>query len=147
MAEQITEGVIVAIRAAGRFLMVRRSKHVPLPGTWCFPGGAVRPGETQPAALVREVLEEVGLRVEPIEKLWEWTRPDGLLRLHWWSAKIGTGADAQQPKANPSEVAETRWCSPDEIRALPNLLQNNLDFLDHLDRLARTTAGRREEST
>jgi 8-oxo-dGTP pyrophosphatase MutT (NUDIX family) len=34
-------------------------------GSWSLPAGAVEPGESPSAAVVREVLEETGLRVQP----------------------------------------------------------------------------------
>ncbi|MFB6143214.1 MAG: NUDIX hydrolase [Halorientalis sp.] len=42
---------------AGRVLLVRED------GRWLAPGGAVEPGETHAAALVREVREETGVEV------------------------------------------------------------------------------------
>jgi len=48
--------------AAGRLLLVKRA-NPPAAGTWSLPGGRVEPGEDDPAAIVREVAEETGLRV------------------------------------------------------------------------------------
>lgn len=133
------EGVIAVIRHHHRYLVIRRSSSVPLPGAWCFPGGAIQAGESQPQALAREVFEEVRLVVEPIEKIWEWTQPDGRLRLHFWSAGLPVG-DRQANAAlqvNCAEVAEARWLSSDDIRALPGTIRNLLEFLDHWEQPAR----------
>src|SRR3954454_8406121 len=46
----------------GRLLLIRRG-HAPHEGLWSLPGGRVEPGESAEAAVVREVLEETGLRV------------------------------------------------------------------------------------
>jgi 8-oxo-dGTP diphosphatase len=58
-------GVIVA---DGRALLVQRGKE-PLRGRWTVPGGTVELGETLETALVREMAEETGLAVEPVEVL------------------------------------------------------------------------------
>jgi mutator protein MutT len=52
----------------GRVLLARRGKE-PLYGRWVVPGGTVELGETLEEALVREMREETGLRVEPVEIL------------------------------------------------------------------------------
>ena len=52
----------------GRVLLIRRGKE-PLRGRWVVPGGTVELGETLEQALVREMEEETGLRVEPGEVL------------------------------------------------------------------------------
>ncbi|HSF03959.1 MAG TPA: NUDIX domain-containing protein, partial [Solirubrobacterales bacterium] len=50
----------------GRVLLIRRGKE-PLYGRWVVPGGTVELGEPLETALVREMLEETGLEVEPVE--------------------------------------------------------------------------------
>lgn len=52
----------------GHALLIRRGKP-PLYGRWVVPGGTVELGETLEQALVREMAEETGLVVEPLEIL------------------------------------------------------------------------------
>lgn len=59
-------GVGAVLIHEGRVLLIRRGKE-PLRGRWVVPGGTVELGETLEQALVREVLEETGLRVKPRE--------------------------------------------------------------------------------
>jgi len=47
-------------------LLVERGRH-PLKGYWSIPGGLVETGESLDEAVRREVLEETGLRVKPVE--------------------------------------------------------------------------------
>jgi 8-oxo-dGTP pyrophosphatase MutT (NUDIX family) len=124
-SEQPREGIVVVVVRDGRLLMVRRALGVPAGGSWCFVGGAIEPGESQPDAVVREFHEEVAGRVRPIRKVWEYTRPDGKLRLHWWLAEL----DADELRPDPAEVSEVRWCTPADMEGLPQVLASNLAFL------------------
>jgi 8-oxo-dGTP diphosphatase len=47
----------------GRVLLARRPQGKPLAGLWEFPGGKVEPGETPEAALIRELEEELAVRI------------------------------------------------------------------------------------
>src|SRR5260221_11773045 len=47
-----------------RYLITQRRPNAVLPLLWEFPGGRVDEGETDQAALEREVLERLGARVE-----------------------------------------------------------------------------------
>jgi 8-oxo-dGTP diphosphatase len=66
LAPLVGVGAVVVDR--GRILLVRRGRE-PLKGSWSLPGGLIEVGESLHAALIREVEEETGLRVEPIELL------------------------------------------------------------------------------
>ncbi|MGO9494591.1 MAG: NUDIX hydrolase [Terracidiphilus sp.] len=59
-------GVGAVIVSEGRVLLVQRGRE-PLRGHWSLPGGLVEVGESLQAAVIREVEEETGLTVEPIE--------------------------------------------------------------------------------
>ncbi len=53
----------VVIDGQGRLLMIKRG-HEPGAGLWSIPGGRIEPGETDAAALAREMLEETSLSVQ-----------------------------------------------------------------------------------
>ena len=55
----------VVLRDDGAVLLVQRGRP-PAVGTWTFPGGKLEEGETLEQAVVREVFEETGLRVETV---------------------------------------------------------------------------------
>jgi 8-oxo-dGTP diphosphatase len=50
--------------ADGRVLIAQRPQGKTLAGLWEFPGGKVDPGERPEAALVRELAEELAIKVE-----------------------------------------------------------------------------------
>ena len=53
------------IDADGRVLLAKRPQGRPMAGLWEFPGGKVEPGETPEVALIRELEEELAIRVAP----------------------------------------------------------------------------------
>jgi len=59
-------GVGAVVVDGGRVLLVQRGRE-PLKGKWSLPGGMLEIGESLHEGVVREVLEETGLGVEPIE--------------------------------------------------------------------------------
>lgn len=91
--------------ARGRVLAARRER----PAGWELPGGKVEPGETEPAALVRELREELDVTVEIGDRVGPDVPigPDLLLRA--WTAVLTAG----EPTA--LEHAELRWLAEDEL--------------------------------
>ena len=54
---------------SGCVLLSQRTAHQTYPNQWEFPGGKVEPGESPQDALVREMREELGVRVE-VGRIW-----------------------------------------------------------------------------
>jgi len=121
-------GAVAVIVHQGRWLVIRRSGQVVAPGAYCFPGGGIEPGESEPAALIRELREELGVAIRPIRRLWESTTPWGVT-LGWWQSEL----DANAPiRPNPAEVESYAWCTLEELVNLPELLPTNRRFLEAL---------------
>jgi 8-oxo-dGTP diphosphatase len=55
---------VALIDADGRVLLAERPAGKAMAGLWEFPGGKVQPGETPEAALIREIVEELGINVQ-----------------------------------------------------------------------------------
>jgi 8-oxo-dGTP diphosphatase len=56
--------VAAVIAREGRYLITQRRATAVLPLLWEFPGGRVEPGETDAAALEREVMHRLGVSVK-----------------------------------------------------------------------------------
>ncbi len=61
----LVPGVAAVIRNESEQLLLQEKDG----GIWSLPAGAIEPGESPDAAIRREVLEETGLAVEPVETL------------------------------------------------------------------------------
>jgi 8-oxo-dGTP pyrophosphatase MutT (NUDIX family) len=125
ISQPIRRGVVAVVSQTGRLLVIRRSAQVVAPRAICFPGGAIEAGESETAALIREVQEELGAEILPLRRLWQSVTPWNV-DLAWWSARL----DAATPLTlNAAEVESVHWLAPEEILALPDLLASNCEFL------------------
>jgi ADP-ribose pyrophosphatase YjhB (NUDIX family) len=100
----------------GRLLLIKRG-HEPEEGRWSLPGGRVRPGESDPQALVREVHEETGLQVEPGRLIGEVERPapgGAIFDIHDYAATVSGGL-----LAAGDDAADARWIVPGDVGRLP----------------------------
>jgi (d)CTP diphosphatase len=119
-------GIIGIMQQGERLLVIQRAHTVKAPLSWCFPGGHIEDGETEPEALIREMQEELGIDVEPGKYLMTQTKHHGRLVLHCWSAKIVKG----EVTANPREIADYAWMTPAEIREKPGVIEGMTDMMD-----------------
>ncbi len=55
--------VAAIIQRGDEYLVGRRAPHKSSAGEWEFPGGKPEAGESEPAALEREILEELGVEI------------------------------------------------------------------------------------
>jgi 8-oxo-dGTP diphosphatase len=103
-----------AIVQNGRVLACARADPPEVAGRWEFPGGKVEPGETEPEALVRECVEELGVRVEVGMRVGtDVPLAHGRAILKVFLARLFDG-DAPQRL----EHAELRWLRPDELHSV-----------------------------
>jgi 8-oxo-dGTP pyrophosphatase MutT (NUDIX family) len=119
---------VAAVISDGRFLVIRRSQLVIAPGAYCFPGGAIEPGETEEAALKREVLEELSVSARPVRRLWQ-SVTDRCVHLAWWHAELVPPAPL---RPNSCEVASVHWMTPREMLQREDLLESNRRFIHFL---------------
>lgn len=106
-------GVNIIIRnEEGHYLLVR---HNYKDKKWSLPGGGIRRGETSKRAIIREVLEETGLRIVD--------RPlyfaDVQLEFAWKNKVILFVAIEWDGVINPmnkDEISEVRFFKPEEIK-------------------------------
>jgi ADP-ribose pyrophosphatase YjhB (NUDIX family) len=110
-------GVGALIFQRNRILLVERGKE-PLKGYWSLPGGVLETGELLHDGIRREVLEETGLEVEPIEMatIFERIIPDdaGKPEYHYvlvdYICRVVKGV--AQPSSDASAVA---WVSEKDL--------------------------------
>lgn len=91
-------------------LIARRPDDKHQGGLWEFPGGKVEAGETVPAALVRELDEEVALSVRPeqmaplLQIPFQYPDKSVLLDVYWVEADMNSAL-----LAHGAEGQEVRW--------------------------------------
>jgi ADP-ribose pyrophosphatase YjhB (NUDIX family) len=110
---------------AGRLLLVLRA-HPPGKDLWSVPGGRIEPGESEPAAVVREVREETGLIVSVGPLAGRVSRPgehDEVIDIADYICTPIGGA-----LTPGDDAADARWVNHDELCSLP-LTDGLLDAL------------------
>ena len=122
------------VRTAARALIVDAEERVllfrgDLPDRdpwWFAPGGALEPGETYAAALVREVMEETALKVDaallgpPVwvrQSIFTWLgKPERHVERYFLVRVLSHDVDTSHDEGSASDVVRTfRWWPVDDI--------------------------------
>jgi 8-oxo-dGTP diphosphatase len=108
--------VAAVIEKEGKYLITQRRATAVLPGLWEFPGGKVEEGETDEAALRREVRERLGVdvlvkaRIASRQHEYQGYKVD----LNLYQAELES---AHLPQA--LRVADFRWVGSEEFDKYP----------------------------
>ncbi|MCH5291242.1 MAG: NUDIX domain-containing protein [Treponema sp.] len=111
---------IACIAISGKKVLVaHRNPTGQMGGRWEFPGGKVEPGETDQAAIIREMDEEFGIQVVPGELIAQasFFHNDEEVALHCY--RMFVPHDGIQSAYRLTEHSEYRWADVSEIPGLP----------------------------
>ncbi|MFB9236402.1 NAD(+) diphosphatase [Plantactinospora siamensis] len=115
MPNALSPAVVMAVEHDDRLLLVRHT-YGPHRDSWELVAGFVEPGETLEGAASRELWEETGL--VPLRLTytgshpWSFSSPSVLL------AGFAATVDVPTLRLDPGEIAQARWFTRAEIRAL-----------------------------
>lgn len=121
----LRHAIVAVIEDGAEILFIERAKGDTYPGYWSGVTGALEPGEDQREAIVRECLEEVGLRVAPVQKVWESMTRRAPFVLHWWQCRL-VGPRDVTPQID--EVGAWRWLKLSEVQNVPLMFSDSRYF-------------------
>lgn len=122
-------GVAGAVVDDGRALLIRRRQE-PMRGAWTLPGGALETGETMLEGVVREVLEETGLAVRPLELLAMLDRivrdEKGAVEYHyvlldWLCEVVPDDEDKPVQAVAGSDALAVQWVTAEDLLAMEDV--------------------------
>lgn len=114
------------------FLLVKRHPKTTQGDKWCLPGGKLELGETFKEGVIREVYEEVGLKLIPSSTIEHGKlyiqRHDSEFIMHLFSFSYDT---LPEVVLNLNEHTEAKWATYEEAQKMP-LIIGGLKTLDHI---------------
>jgi 8-oxo-dGTP diphosphatase len=121
----------------GRVLLVLRA-HEPLKGRWTIPGGMVEVAEELRDAVKRELKEETGLAVEPVDliEVFDRIQRDGR-RVRYHFVIVDYLCRLKSGKRRPaSDVLDARWAKREDLGRY-DLTQKAREVITEAFRIAR----------
>lgn len=106
----VVAGALIADSAV---LVAQRRRPPELAGLWELPGGKVAAGESEPAALARELREELGVEVVVLDRVGEDVAIGEALILRAYQVTQTGGA------LHPHDHRALRWVQAAELHDLP----------------------------
>lgn len=106
-------GAFAVIKNGGSFLFVKNTYGS---GYWSFPGGTMKKNEPQADTVKREVLEEVGIRLNQTGELGSFPyNSHGRKEIIY---VFGAETSERTVKIDPNEILEYKWVSESEVGLL-----------------------------
>jgi 8-oxo-dGTP diphosphatase len=137
-------GVAGVVVRGGDVLLIRRGRE-PMLGAWSLPGGLLEVGETTAEGVVREIFEETGVQVRPVEIVATLDRivrdEDGRVRYHyvlveWFCVPV---EDVEGEPVCGDDAAAAIWVERGEIYSEPyGLGEPTLGVIEKALKLAET---------
>ncbi len=114
------------IEHKGKVLVAQRSTAMDLPLQWEFPGGKLQEGETEEACVVREIKEELQLRIAVTHRLPDciYAYPTKTIRLIPFVCQLLEG------HLHLAEHAQVQWLSPHQLPPL-NWCEADVEVVEH----------------
>jgi A/G-specific adenine glycosylase len=112
--------IAAVIHKDAQVLIARRPSSGLLGGMWEFPGGKVEPGETDEEALKREIIEELGAKVQVGACLGDYKHA----YTHFHVVLRAYDCELPHDEPQPLEASEIRWV---EIKTLESFPMGKLD--------------------
>lgn len=103
--------VIGIIEKDNKFLLARR-KFSEGNLSWTFPGGAIEENETEEQAIVREIFEEIDIKVKAIKKLGERVHPTTNKEISYMLCDYISGTIKVKDK---DELDAVEWMTTNEL--------------------------------
>ena len=127
MHKESIDVVAAVIKKNNLFLVANRSFEANSPGIWEFPGGKVEQNETFVSALVREIEEELSLKIKVCDKITsiDLKNPDKHISVHYFYALIMSG------HINLNVHSEFKWVARDQLNAF-KYIDGDRDVLKYL---------------
>lgn len=99
-------------------LIERRQREIGRSGSpiiWAFPGGKIEGDETPKDAAAREVLEETGYVVEPVETITEGEHIEYPVYVHYIGCRVVGRTELDRL---PDEIVDMQWASLDSLEEI-----------------------------
>jgi len=111
-------------------VLLARRGHEPFLGRWDIPGGFLEEGEHPLDGLRRELREETGLEVEPLEFVGVWmdryggdSTAEATLNMYWTARVVGGEPEAAD------DVSELGWFGAEELPPAEELAFENVPLV------------------
>lgn len=116
---------IIVVRQKDSILLTKRTEDISFPGQWCLPGGMQEDGEDLLTCAIRELYEEVGIKLGDEEVVKPFTVPeyflDGKYHVHIYEVSLNPFTDTYKHFQPSSEVSEASFFTSRDLPGLTGL--------------------------